>query len=551
MTHMPNGSNHTTHCARGRFPITLAGLLVVSSAACVGCGGDDAASSGGGGAGQGAASTGATSGASGYAGGGAGGASGQAGASGAGNGGNAGAAGNAGGGAAGISGSGGTPASGGTGGTPASGGTGGSSGSGGSDVGCALRAFPSAVGFGKNTTGGRGGYVVHVTNLNDSGAGSLRAALAMTGARTIVFDVGGTINAKSYLAINSVNGNVTIAGETAPGGGILIKNGELRISASNVIVRYLRIRHGNTTTGSNEDGINVSAYSGYKLQNLIVDHCSVSWARDENVAFVGGFSGSTISNCTVQNSLIAESGYGALSYKNVSNVTYYRNLFAHNTERNVRANYATGNSFEFEMINNIAYGYKAGTNPTLGLKFSVINNKYKASSGVSVSDSNSVQGQPISAGEAAAGVVASTTHAHIQGNIKIPGQGEYSSNLAPYLKSAPYANSGITPLAAAALEADMLGSVGASLPARDAVDTRLINQYKAGNGGLQSSGTFPTIAGGTAPTDTDQDGMPDAWESARGLDPKKADNNGDDDKDGYTNLEEYLQFLTGDAALCK
>lgn len=135
----------------------------------------------------------------------------------------------------------------------------------------ALKAFPSAEGFGKYATGGRGGRIIEVTNLNNSGEGSLRAALAETGTRTIIFKVSGTIECTSYLQIKHGNGNVTIAGQTAPGDGIAIKGAELRIMASNVIVRHLRIRPGEETTGSNEDGLRVVAYKNTRVENVIID----------------------------------------------------------------------------------------------------------------------------------------------------------------------------------------------------------------------------------------------------------------------------------------
>ena len=404
-----------------------------------------------------------------------------------------------------------------------------------------LKAFPGAEGFGQYATGGRGGKVIHVTNLNDSGSGSFREALEASGTRTIVFDVGGTINAKNYFDIPYGKGNVTIAGQTAPGGGILIRGGELRISASNVIVRYIRFRLGSSTAGaaSNEDGINITAYSGNKIENIIIDHCSVSWAQDENISLVGGFSGSTVSNVTIQNCIIAESGYGLLSYKNNRNISVINNLFANNKERNIRANWPISGAFQFEQINNIVYGYRGGNNPSLGIKFTSLNNIFKKAPSISFGGNASVQGEEDGTGNPG------DTYAYITGNIAASGQSEYSSNLKPYLKSAPFDSSGYSAIPASALEDKLLDHVGASLPTRDAVDSRIINNYKSGLGSLVNSGTFPNISGGNAQNDSDKDGISDTWEKANGLNPNDAgDNNKETDASGYTNLEVYLHALT-------
>lgn len=400
-----------------------------------------------------------------------------------------------------------------------------------------LKAFPTAKGFGKSATGGRGGYVVRVTNLNDRGSGSLREALKMTGTRTIVFTVGGTINCSTYLDIPYKSGNVTIAGQTAPGDGIMIKGGELRVSASNVIIRYLKIRPGNGTSGSNEDGINISAYNGTHLENIVIDHCSISWARDENLALVGGFSGGTIKKVTIQNSIIAECNYGALNYKGTSNITYYGNLFAHNAERNIRANNPISNRLDFEMINNLVYGASWFTNPSMGTKFSVVNNKYKSSREVSVRAGALVNGESDGTGNAG------NTHAYIKGNISPSGRSERSSNLGSYVKSSAFASSGISPIPARDLESRLLPNVGASYPTRDAVDKRLVSQYNAGNGRLATSGSYPSVKKGSRNSDydSDKDGMADVWERSMGLNPNdKSDAAKDRNGDGYTNLEDFL-----------
>src|SRR5690606_16312399 len=142
-----------------------------------------------------------------------------------------------------------------------------------------LKAFPGAEGFGKDATGGRGGRVIQVTNLNASGSGSLRAALEASGTRTVVFRVGGTIdlgNVRVYIE----NPNLTIAGETAPGDGILIRNGTLAISANNVIVRHLRIRG----SAPGDDCMVIKSFNSSPVENVIIDHSSLSWGEDENLA---------------------------------------------------------------------------------------------------------------------------------------------------------------------------------------------------------------------------------------------------------------------------
>ena len=161
----------------------------------------------------------------------------------------------------------------------------------------AVPAFPGAEGFGAKSVGGRGGKVIEVTNLNDSGSGSLRAAIAASGPRTVVFRVGGTIELKSRIQVE--NPYLTIAGQTAPGGGITLKNGSnekdtLYILTHDVVVRYLRVRPG---PGGDADGVGV----GTNASNVVLDHCSVSWAVDENLGV-----SSTAKNVSIQWSIIAE-----------------------------------------------------------------------------------------------------------------------------------------------------------------------------------------------------------------------------------------------------
>jgi hypothetical protein len=397
-------------------------------------------------------------------------------------------------------------------------------------------AFPSAQGFGKLATGGRGGTVIKVTNLNDSGAGSLRQALQYTsGPRTIVFEVGGTITLNSALSVT--NGNVTVAGQTAPGDGILIKGSMVIVEDSNVIIRYIRFRPGQSAPNNEADALSITAWGSDIVENVIVDHCSMSWAKDENFNIRASGSSGSVRNITVQNSIVSESTYGVLSGGRTYNITFYKNMFAHNQERNIRNNYPLDNELAFEMINNLVFGGLNGTQMSFGAKFTVINNDYKRSS-EQILYPNVVGGTTAGQGTPA------NTYAFIENNIVPNGTNEISANLIQYLETTPFANSGIVPIPANQVANSIMSDVGCSLPNRDAVDIRLINQYNTNTGSVATSGTYPTILGGTAPVDTDDDGMPDAWEIENGLNLNDASDRNIVQPDGYTNLEYYLNGIT-------
>lgn len=244
-------------------------------------------------------------------------------------------------------------------------------------------AFPGAEGYGRYTTGGRGGAVYHVTNLNDSGEGSFRWACEQKGPRTIVFDVDGTIHLKSELKLR--NGNVTIAGQTAPGDGVCIAEYPFTISADNVIIRFMRFRPGNKNI--TEEMANSGACDGWDglgaidQKDIIVDHCSVSWSIDECLSFVG-CSRTTVQWCILSQSLVK--GHSKLSHGYGGNwggrkASYHHNLLAHHTSRAPRLGPrpTTQLKEQMDMRNNVIYNYSGeGCYGGEGMKVNIVNNVY-------------------------------------------------------------------------------------------------------------------------------------------------------------------------------
>lgn len=404
-------------------------------------------------------------------------------------------------------------------------------------------AFPGAEGFGKYAQGGRGGDVYHVTSLADSGGGSFRDGVTTaTGPRTIVFDVSGTIALGSDLQITGKS-NMTIAGQTAPGDGITLRNHAIFIDASShIVVRYIRSRMGDT------EGIESDAASVTNSSNIIFDHCSLSWSVD-SVFDLTKFTGlATVQWCILSEALNnSVHSKGPHSYaagwdgKGAGGASYHHNLLASCNSRmprvdgidpmglpgplvdirnNVIYNWGSGFAYggEFANMNFVDNYLKPGPSSTrLGWLFEV-----SGPAGRIFVSGNFVDGQPGITADNATGVnIGVVTTAFPV--VSVPDE-----------------------TAAAAYEA-VLASVGASR-VRDAVDVRVIADVRNRTGRIIDSqndvGGWPTLQSAPPPPDTDGDGMPDSWETSHGLDPRNAaDGKGDGNRDGYTNLEEYLNSL--------
>ena len=248
----------------------------------------------------------------------------------------------------------------------------------------ATLAFPTAEGHGRFAQGGRGGRVIHVTNLNDSGPGSLRDAVEQSGPRTVVFDVSGLITLESRLIIRKTNGDLTIAGQTAPGIGICLRKYNMgMLGATNVILRYLRVRPGNLS-GETLDGMGMAS-----SEQCIIDHCSISWTLDE------AFSSRGAKNITLQRTLISEAlnaaghkkyppgtqhGYAASIGGDIG--SFHHNLLAHNAGRNwslagglskPKNEYAG----RLDLRNNVVYNWKSRTTDGGAHEVNFVNNYYQ------------------------------------------------------------------------------------------------------------------------------------------------------------------------------
>lgn len=454
-----------------------------------------------------------------------------------------------------------------------------------------IPAFPGAEGGGMYSFGGRGGKVLVVTSLADSGPGTFREACETGGARTIVFNVAGIIRLKTPVIIRAPY--VTIAGQTAPGDGVCIAGESVWINTHDVVIRYMRFRRGETNVGRRDDAI-----GGNPIGNIMIDHVSASWGLDENMSMyrhmyddsTGGKEQKlgTV-NITIQNSIFSEAldtwNHAFGSTLGGENCSFMRNLWADNSGRNP----SIGWNGIFNFANNVVFNWvhRSMDGSDYRGQFNIINNYFKPGP---ATQKNSTVGHRILKPESGRSKLDHHVYgrAYVNGNIMEGydaisrnnwaggvqvedenGVGDYEA----YMKvDKPFPMPAFTIMPAREAYEYVLDNVGANLPVRDAVDTRIVKQVRTGKIDYIPNVKLPTtqfehrrlpidsykigiitdvsqVGGypdykGTPYKDADNDGMPDEWEKKQGLNPNNAaDASADKDNDGYTNIEEYLNSV--------
>jgi len=445
-------------------------------------------------------------------------------------------------------------------------------------------AFPGAEGFGKYAIGGRGGQVIKVTNLNDSGPGSLRDGIEAVGPRIIVFEVSGTIELKSEISVRS--GNLTVAGQTAPGDGITLKNYPLVIrNTNNVILRYIRSRMGDLANFTG-NALSVRQDSnGRSPENVIIDHCSFSWGTDETMSIVNS-KNITIQNCIITEGLNSsvhkkgEHGYGGII--SGQNISVYNNLISHFVERNFQFQKGRDLNREESMIdfrNNVVYNWShRASDGGAESNINMVHNYYKAGPasseerfdfimnptnigsdpntyGLFYLEGNKLEHRPEVEKDQWVGVGLqsgrlTTEYLHLTQNR------DKNGNLAPFpipegiystKRTANQAYQAVTNFAGASLK-------------RDAVDARIVQETRNGKTTFKGSktgllgiidsqkdvGGWPVLKSLPAPVDSDGDGIPDAWEIANNLDPKSPNDREYNLSPYYTDIEVYINSLVQD-----
>lgn len=410
-------------------------------------------------------------------------------------------------------------------------------------------AFPTAEGFGKYASGGRGGLVYVVTNLNDDGEGSLRKGILKDGPRIIVFAVSGTIELKRKLDINK--GSLSILGQTAPGDGITIKGYPVTIKADNVIVRYLRFRMGDIHE------IEGDALGCRDTDNVIIDHCSISWGTDENASFYNN------TNFTFQWSIVSEAlnrsvhhkgahGYGGI-WGGVK-ASFHHNLLAHNNSRNPRfSGSKTTKNAENEFVdfrNNVIYNW--GENSIYGGEkgqYNIVNNYFKSGPATTSSKLDRIVSPSLPYGQFYVHgnyVYGSDTISQNNWNGGVQCENPIQAKLE---EPVSIVNNVTTNTAQKAMEL-VLKQAGASLH-KDAVDLRINKNVINGNASYDNGiidsqnnvGGWPSFPYQKGPKDSDGDGIPDDWELQNGLNHSLKDSHLSSLDSKYSNIEVYANSL--------
>ncbi len=430
-------------------------------------------------------------------------------------------------------------------------------------------AFPGAEGMGSQTGGGRGGTVIEVTNLDDAGPGSLRAAIEATGARIVVFRLAGTIELKTSLIIS--NPYITIAGQTAPGQGITLRDisaaveALIEIQTHDVIVRYLTLRAGPPSAG---DAMQILASASHDTYNVVVDHNSMSWAvgRDLSTWY-------DVHDVTIQWNLFSEAlncsinpkgchskgvllgGYASDENKDqpgAYNLSFHHNLMAHDGERSPYIE-AAG---VVDVVNNVAYN-PFGTFAHIDMvdqiaadQVNYVGNYYKPGPNTEVKYGI----RAINPGTAGAGIFVKGNIGPQRENETLPDINIVNPDSRQFVVSSPFPAAPITTTSAAQAYDQVLGDAGANkgldctgsfVMRRDPIDVRIVADVQNGTGKIiddpSQVGGWLAIAPAAPCADSDHDGMPDAWEQRCGFNPNDpSDAAQDSDGDGYTNIEEFL-----------
>lgn len=457
-----------------------------------------------------------------------------------------------------------------------------------------LLAFPGAEGGGAHSFGGHGGRVIVVKNLNDSGPGSLRDACEQGGARIVVFNVAGIIRLKTPLIIRAPY--ITIAGQTAPGDGVCVAGESVWLNTHDVIVRFMRFRRGETFVGRRDDAI-----GGNPVGNIMIDHVSASWGLDENMSMYRHMYNDSTGkveeklgtvNITIQNSIFSE----ALDYWNHAfgstlggeNCAFMRNLWADNGARNP----SIGWNGIFNFANNVVFNWnnRSTDGGDYTAQYNIINNFYKPGPVTELGDPISYRIlKPESGRSKLPYVVFGRAYVNgniIDGNEKVTRDNwaggvqmedkkgglmsfETASKYFPAMKAQkPFPMPKISIIPTLKAKDYVLANAGATLPKRDAVDTRVVKQVATGKievhpdakpsafqfehrrlkGDSYKQGIITEISQvggypeykGTPYKDSDDDGMPDAYEIKNGLNPKDASDAAKITKSGYSNIEVYL-----------